>query len=300
MKTSMKSILFFLLVIPVSFLHAQDSIPEITLEKISLKIDLKPNSSYRFVSKNSHSFIQEIMGSEMETNQESIATYKYEVESNDGKVMKIKATCERLILDLDLPQGNISLDSDLNSDDENELALNLSDIVNKPFYIFLTNEGKIFKTEGLDQIITGNDLSDQSSFREFLSEQNLISSLENALNIFPENILEIGDSWKRTHKQNLSNQFDLTLDRTFTLESLSDELAWVYVESIIKGSLPANSSLKEIDIDGTQEGYIEVDRLSGLILFSEIKQSFQGVLKSSGMEIPMKISSINTLEGSIL
>src|SRR5699024_162854 len=122
----------------------------------------------------------------------------------------------------------------------------------------------------------------QPILQEFLSEKNLISAFENSLNIFSEDSIGMGETWNKIRNQSLNNQFDLNFVESFTLEGLSEDIAWINIESQINGFVSDNSHFDEFTLAGTQEGTIEVDRHSGLILFSEIKQEIQGHMKMQG------------------
>lgn len=109
----------------------------------------------------------------------------------------------------------------------------------------------------------------------------------------------MGETWRFTQNQSLNHQIDLTLEKTFTMEGLSEDLAWINIDHQITSSA-ASSTLGDIRLSGTQQGTIEVDRLTGLIFFSESTQALEGHIQTYGMDIPLKISSTSTLNGEKL
>jgi hypothetical protein len=293
---------FLLFFAPFISLATQDSIPEYKVDKISLKINLEPNSSYRFTSSNSQNIVQELMGNTLEINQKILATYIFEIEDNSGGEMRIKALYERLALDMNMPQGKVTIDTDLENNDEDhspELQ-KFSSMIKKTFYISLTSEGKVNKIEGIDELIKLGENNNNPFVQEFLNEKNLVSAFENSFNIFSKDSISMGETWNRSRSQSMSNLFDLNIEDSFTLEGLSEDLAWINTESQIKGAASENSLFDDLTMEGTQTGTIEVDRRSGLILFSEIQQELQGLIKMQGMEIPMKASSTHTHTGEKL
>jgi hypothetical protein len=110
----------------------------------------------------------------------------------------------------------------------------------------------------------------------------------------------MGDSWNAVHNQNLNDQVDLIFDKTFTLDGLSEDMAWLSVENRVKSPVSEAFAFEIDSTDVKQEGIIEIDRASGLVLFSDIKQEFQGILKSNGIEVPVKISLESSLKGELI
>ena len=293
MRILFNSVLFLLFFGSLNSLTAQDSIQEYKVDKISLKINLKPNTSYRFINNQTQTVNQELMGNAVEIHQRMHATYVFEVEENNGQEMEIKAFYQRLAFNMEMPQGNIAMDSD---NGENHLF----ELINKPFYISLNSQGKITKVEGLTELVNEKKSIDQPAFQEFFSESNLISVFESSLNIFSEDSIRIGDTWKKTQNRSLNNQFNLSFEDLFMLDGLSEDLAWINIESRIKGSVPENSLFDHVDIAGTKQGNIEIERHSGLVLFSETQEELQGLIKTQGIEIPVKVSVTNTHSGEKL
>ncbi len=293
MRILLNSVLFLLFFGSLNSLTAQDSIQEYKVDKISLKINLKPNTSYRFINDLTQTVSQQLMGNAVEIHQRMHATYVFEVEENNGQEMEIKAFYQRLAFNMEMSQGNIAMDSD---DGEN----NLFELINKPFYISLNSQGKITKVKGLTELVNEKKSIDQPAFQEYFSESNLISVFETSFNVFSEDSIRIGDTWEKTQNRSLDNQFNLRFEDLFMLDGLSEDLAWINIESRIKGSVSENSLFDHIDIAGTKQGNIEIERHSGLVLFSETQQELQGLIKTQGIEIPVKVAATCTHSGEKL
>lgn len=296
MKTPPIIILFLILSFASPSLKAQDSfIPEPS-ERVSLKLNLSPQSRYRFISNNTQKIEQEIMGTAMETNFETTVHYLFEVEEDKGNNLKIKASFERLAIIVQMPQDTLSMDTDQTEQENTTPNFNkLASLINQPFYIFLDPQGKLSKVEGLPEEITAEDNS-AGGFQESLNSHHFLKEIEKAFYIFPKDSVSMGETWSFTQNQPLNQQIDLTLKKAFTMEGLSEDLAWINIDHHITSAATA-SSLGDINLNGTQEGTIEVDRATGLILFSESNQTLEGLIQTHGMDIPLKISSTSTLNG---
>jgi hypothetical protein len=294
MRTYTITALFLLFLLPLTNLIAQDSIPEADTQSFSLKLDLKPNSVYRFVAKDSRSIVQEMMESTMRVNIESAITYRLEVEDNTSDGIKIKASFEEIELVSELPQGRSSIDSKSGNSTE------LSQVLNKPFFITLNAKGKVINNEGLEDLFRSYEDTDGVLLKDFFTKKKVTGFFENSFNIFPIDPINMGDSWNAVHNQNLNDQVDLIFDKTFTLDGLSEDMAWLSVENRVKSPVSEAFAFEIDSTDVKQEGIIEIDRGSGLVLFSDIKQEFQGILKSNGIEVPVKISLESSLKGELI
>lgn len=294
MRTYYISSLFLLFFVPLNVLLAQDSISENSAKGISLKLDLQPNNSYRYLAKDTWNITQDTMGNSLEINQETIIGYKFKVASNTREGIKIEASFEEIRLDLELPQGSTTLDSKSN------ISTEFSQVLNKPFYISLNGHGKVIKIEGLEDIFRNLEGSGEVLLKDFFTLKNLTAFIESTFNIFPIDSVNMGDSWDRVHSQSLNNQFDLIFDKTYTLEGLSEDMAWLTVGNKIKSSASETFAFEVDSTDAKQEGIIEIDRDSGLILFSDIKHEHQGVIKHNGLETLVKISFESSLKGELV
>lgn len=300
MKTSSTVILFLVLSLSIPSVRAQDTIPVTQTERVSLKLNLSPQSSYRFISNSTQRAEQEILGTAMETNIETTVHYRFEVEHNTGEEIKIKASYERLAIQMQMPQDTLHVDTDNEMQQNNSASFDkLASLVNQPFYIFLDDQGKISKLEGLSEGVTDEVDDAASLIQGSLNGRHFLSEIEKAFYIFPEDSVSMGETWRFSQEQRLNHQINLQLEKAFTMEGLSEDLAWINIDHHIT-STATSSSLGDINLVGTQKGTIELDRESGLIFFSESNQELEGLIQTHGIDVPLKISSTNTLHGEKL
>lgn len=286
--------LVLLLILPLANLMAQDSIPEVDTQSFPLKFDLKPNSVYRFVANDSQSIIQEMMESSMSVNTEMSIAYLLEVESNTSDGIRIKASFEEIVLNSELPHERSGIDSKSGSSPA------LAQVLNKPFFLTFSAQGKVINIEDLEELFRSHDDSEEVLLKDFFIKKNMIGFFEKSYYMFPQGSVKMGDSWNTVHNQRLNDQVDFIFEKTFTLDGLSEDMAWLSVESEIKSPVSESLALEIDPTNARQEGIIEIDRGSGLVLFSDIKQEFQGTLKSNGTEVPIKISLESSLKGELI
>ncbi len=298
-----------LLIFSFSYLHAQDTIESSvdSTEKIDLKINLTPSSKYRFVNTNTQKITQDFMGNSIELTQNTQSVFTCEVISNDGIETRIEVNYEKVIVNTSMPQGEFTFDSD--KADTDSLS-KLKESISTPFFIFLNDEGDLIRIEGLKNF-TGNtddneslsaikDRFDKESLAKIFNEESLAKMFDEIFNILPDHPISIGDSWQKNSQQNINHQFNLSNVLTFTLESLSEDLAWINIEGNVTSSMGGESSVGEVNMEGSQNGIFEVDRLSGLTSSSETHQEVNGLLKAQGFEVPVKIISDNITKGEKL
>ena len=218
----------------------------------------------------------------MEMNQKVITDYKYTIESNDGESIKIKASCEKMLLTIDYPGNQIEYDSEMKGSDSRFSALD--NMIGKPFYLFLDSKGNIYKTEGFKELT--DELMSDVFVKDLFTDSTLINSLH--MDIYPENPISVGTSWNKITHLNLMNA-KLQNNLNYTLEGTSEDIAWINVMGDITGLLD-NSYLK-MDLKGTQSGTLETDLKSGLISDGNIQMDIEASIQSLDLVSPMKLSS---------
>jgi len=290
-------------------LHAQDTIgtddgtidtTTILADKIKLKVDFTPSTIYRFTLSLSQKISQELMGSPIEATKSVRYTATSEVVSSNGNGTIIKAIYEEIAVDIDMPQGDFRFDSGKDS-----MSSIITSIVNRPFLIYLDQQGKVVKEEEVFDT-KEETLIDQSTALalaglELLKEYRIAKMLEADLMILPDYPIEIGENWQKNSQQRINDQFNLNNTATYTLESLNEDLAWINLEGVVSSPIDGENSVgSEVNIEGTQSGTIEVERSSGLILSNDMHQEVEGLVKSQDFEVPIKIITDRSITGEKL
>lgn len=259
--------------------------------KIDLHLNLSAGETYSYTTDYNQYIVQEIMGSSIEIRQQMTTDYRYQIESNDGDEIKIKATYERLQMQFEAPQGDFVFDS--NNPQMDDKFTKLNSMIDKPFYIYMNSEGKVTKVEGYDQIIAGLELDD--NIKELLTDSALMNSVE--MNIYAPHPVSMGDSWNKIRSYALG-KLQLNSDLTYTLEGMSEDLAWLNVSGQI--SAIGTEEAYEMEFSGTQSGTLETDINTGMISHGNINMDIDAVIKSQGFEVPMKMNTTIRMSGTKL
>lgn len=300
MKTPCILTLILFLTANFSLSQAQDVIEDQFEEEVSsqvaLKLNFKINDRYRFISESKTQITQQVVDNELQTNSKSDIQFLFEVESNKDNVFELKTTLERIAITLQLPEKTIKINSD-EPDDKSDSSYSklYRSLINKPFYITINKEGKILELKGLT-----NPESLGIQYKDLLTDFFLLEDIKEALHVFPDDSVSMGETWTNNSTSNLENRMGFSVKKIFTLESLSEDLAWINVNhEIIQKNEP---SLEENSKIGSQEGTVELDRDSGIILYSEIQTELEGTFynKSQDLKSPIQISSTKIFKGEKL
>lgn len=250
--------------------------------KVDLHVNILPGEKYLYSTSTKQNITQEIMGEQIEINQEFTTDYHYLVESIEGDLIKIKATYKRILLAIDSPQDQLQFSSDEAEADSRLSTLN--SLIGKSFYIFMNTDGKVQKITGFDELSKNLKLGD--SLKLLLSESSIIHAVN--MDIYSRNPVAMGESWNKENLINLKN-LELKNNLTYTLEGSSEDLAWLNVS----GTISPNSENDSFDIKltGTQTGTYEADLKSGMLSSGNVKMEVEATIKSLDLEIPLKITS---------
>lgn len=274
----------------------QDSIPVTEnlsqpANKIDLHLNLSVGDRYLYTTDYTQNIVQEIMGSSIEIRQQMKTDFKYEVESTTREEIKIKATYERLQVNLEAPQGGFNFDSD--SQQEEEKLEKLRSIIGKPFYIYMNSEGKVTNIDDYEQLLEGLELD--NSINEILTDSMLVNSVD--MHIYASEPVAMGESWNKVRSFGLGN-LQLQSDLIYTLEGVSEDLAWLNVSGDI--SAVGTGEAYDMEFSGKQEGTLETDINSGMISSGDINMNIDATIKSQGFEVPMKINANVKMSGTKL
>jgi hypothetical protein len=98
---------------------------------------------------------------------------------------------------------------------------------------------------------------------------------------FPENPVGIGDTWKST--MTLTQMVPLTLENTYTVKKNENGLLALDVDSVMKTNGDAVIDLGVVqlsyNIAGTQEGTMEIETATGMVIRNLVKQHLNGQMK---------------------
>jgi len=193
----------------------------------------------------------------------------------------------------------------------------LAALMEESFSLTISPEGRISEIKDLDKV--RNNVQQKlpqgqmqgiamSSLNQWLDEQNLRESIENTIAIFPDRPVGMGDSWSRN--VTYSSGSAMILESKWTLKERKNGVAVIEVVSTIKPNPQAKPTemgspgvTSSSEFTGRQQGLIEMQESTGLIISSRINQQMSGqtTITRPGMSdtvTPMEITGVVRMETS--
>lgn len=285
-------------------------------EKIDLVLNLENGKTYRQETSSSMNITQSFMGQEMNMEMIMDGVMLYKVTGVTDAGYEIEVTYEKLASTMKMAQGEFTFSSEDN-DQGNPFSKSLSLMINKPFKMTLSKNGRVTSVQNLDElwdeIINGNEELGEAE-RMALKEQMMNSygeksfkgNIEMAISIFPDYPVNVGDKWT----------VDSKVQTTVEL-STSTEYEFIKVENgiaFLKGTATMNTGKDnkmnqqgvdmEIQLEGTMTSDLQVDVNTGWIIEGQIEQDLKGKTTMAdnedmpgGMSIPMKMKNVMKVKG---
>ncbi|NQT01704.1 MAG: ankyrin repeat domain-containing protein [Planctomycetes bacterium] len=190
-------------------------------------------------------------------------------------------------------------------------------LLEESFLLTITPEGRISEIKDLDKVRSNvrqklpqgpmQELA-MNSLNQWLDEQTIRESIENSFAIYPDRPVGVGDSWSRN--VTYSSGSAMILESKWTLKERKNGVAVIEVASTIK----PNSEAKPVEMGspgitssseftGNQQGLIEMQESTGLIIRSKINQQMSGqnTITRPGVPdnvTPMEITGVISMETS--
>jgi hypothetical protein len=195
-------------------------------------------------------------------------------------------------------------------------ALNSIDPQEKIFAAFdnavveaeLDSLGNVISVSGLDAIqnkmiqLAGNSKEAiqmiHTSLQQYLNEKNFKQNLAQNFKVFANKQIKIGDRW--TINSMPVADFNTTFPLHYTFKEIKNNLGVIDVrgETNLKNqTLQLQGNTISVSLNGEQEGKIEVDVETGMVLQSHSKFKAKGNLTLYDKEVPMKIEAEVVVKG---
>ena len=146
------------------------------------------------------------------------------------------------------------------------------------------------------------------SMEQYLSDEAVKQFNESWMAMYPDKPVGVGDSWSK--KVVLSQGFPMVLESKWTLKGRKKGVAIIEVSSTVKTNPKAKpmemgTHKVSYEFSGKQQGLLEIQESTGLIIRSKINQEMSGQTKVEvaapgaeprTMTTPMKIKGVVTME----
>lgn len=177
--------------------------------------------------------------------------------------------------------------------DMNDLNKVYSTLIGKKITVKVSQDGKVKEVMGIDKIIdevlkelniknNKQEEEIQKMIVEQFGDEALKKQVENITSVYPDEPVKVGDTWEK--KTDISSEYPLQAESKYTLKESKDGMSEIMVESKVKTKDDAEplilGNIKiSYDIEGTQNGTLNVDEESGITKHVEMNHKYSGKIK---------------------
>ncbi|HHG83922.1 MAG TPA: hypothetical protein ENJ82_04170 [Bacteroidetes bacterium] len=281
-------------------------------EKIHIGLNPKAGDSSKLHYSTKQTVSQKMMGMSIDIEQVTELFIHQEVVEKDADgLSKIRVTYERVIFSQDNAMvGKTAYDSKTVKPNEQipPSAVGYATMIGNSFSMYINEKGEVQKVEGVRDLFA-NMLAQMDSaegtavmadqIKAAFGPEAMKRNMQQLVAIFPDAEIGIGDTWQ--DKIDMAGEFGLKMENTYELESIKEDAFVLQLKSVISTAKDAKLDMGggmdiEYDLKGSQEGTMEMNRASGMLIRSSVVQKIDGIVKAGGMDVPMSMESINTVE----
>lgn len=279
---------------------------------VKLRYHFKVGDQYNWSQDTKQKVKQSVAGMEQESENLFQSAFVLKAVELTETGAKLEASFTHLKTSNKSIMGQNNMDSNGPSDKmENKI---FQTMVNKPFFVFLSNSGTVEKVEGTQDLWSGFealeiDASRKKLIREtlqmLLGDDALKSSFQTAFIPYPDKKVSQGDKW--TSSQDVVMNFVMSIESNWNVVAMTSGIADLTGQGVYKTTdkekilnLPGGMKAKS-DLGGTQAVKTKVDVKTGWPSKQEILVELKGtmLLLAGGMipqdmEIPTEIVSETT------
>lgn len=255
-----------------------------------LKLNFKPGDKYLYSTEVNQTInTMGISGMQQAITMDMV----YEVTASEGNNKKLSITYDHIKMKNTTPMGAMEYDSRSEKKGDGTFSF-MDSLIGKSFSLTITPDGNIIKVENLSNLM--NALPGEGQAKAELQKQfgdtAIKQMMQNSFDIYPGKPVKIGESWKKKSSMGVSG-FSINMENTYTLKSITAGKATIAVSSVM--SLPATETNQggmdmKMQMDGKQDGTMEVEISSGQILSGKTHQVINGKISVGGQEMPMDIA----------
>lgn len=260
-------------------------------QTVTLKYNPKPGTKYSNTLKMDMDISMDIqqMPIQMTMNMAFYTTEKFSKGENDTRKMDVKY--DRLVYSMSGMGNTSKFDSDKPEEGDKKLR-KLGNIVDHPFTMYVNQQGKVVRVEGLQ------NGSDEEGGEAGISADAARKMMQMTMEVFPDHPVKPGDSWQSTTEYSASNM-PIQSKNTYTLVSISGGVALIKVKSALSSPESDVSEGLSMTLSGEQNGEMRMDVASGLILESSLTQTITGEMSTEGNTVPMNMTGKYRVVGTI-
>lgn len=285
---------------------------------VILKLKLQKGDKYEMEMTADQKISQELKGQKQNMNQKISFVYSYNVLDKDNQGnMTTKITYSSIFQEIDAGMGKVQFDSKNPPKVENPQTQVLNSLVNKSFTVKQSPTGKVLEMKGIEEILKSMldklDIKNEeqkkmvyTSLSEQFGTRKLSDMYEKTMNFYDETPKKVGDKWTKEYP--IDAGFGIVISTNYTLKEIKGNVVNLELDSKISTDLkskPGSMSgvMMKYNLKGTQNGTMEVDASTGMIIKANVYQKLGGTVSTEKSEtmkeaisIPMSIETVNIVK----
>jgi hypothetical protein len=280
-------------------------------QKFNPELNLTKGNTYYLTTDARSTIVQTVSGQQNTANLTFSFKMAFKVLSVTDSIYNMEASYQSLSLKMEQPDNIIDLDSKKNDPLDVPSSI-FAGIMNKPFNLELTKNGKIRSVQNFDKMVTGvlNSFPQIDTTRKQQVKMQFIQSfgpnaikgsIEMSTAIFPGKPVAKGETW--TVNTKLESPAKATVTINYQLADVIEGTCLIYGDGTIvtdKNAEPEhiNGLQVKYDLTGSMIADIRVDKATGWINEVKLKQVMMGDMQipdspslPGGMTIPMTFNT---------
>jgi hypothetical protein len=237
------------------------------------------------------------MGQNMKMKMGMKSAVDFEVSGDSANLKNLSMTYRKQ--DMTMSMGGMPGTEGLNYDSiANKIA---NHIVGKKVVMQLDRNNEIVNVTGFEEVMASDssltpEMEDQMT--KMFSKEQLNNLFSMMFQVYPDKPVRVGDSWNKELKTSMSN-VSLTIDMKYKLTSVKDGIAYIDAKGKIKtkGTMKSGPMDIEMDMNGTQEGQINIGVDDGYLRDGQFTMAVDAEMGVQNIKMPMKMKANYLMRG---
>ncbi len=263
-------------------------------EAVTLKFNLQPGMNYEYDMDMNMSMKGNVSGQNVDMHNTMATGYHFKSLSDSAGWKKMQATISHIAMNINSNGQKINYDSDKPGDTldvtSHTMAKVLGTMKDAQFYFNINSKGEVGSVSGIDDMMqhamssvnSPAGVAMASGVSSSFNEDNFKQNLQQSFNMYPDKPVKPGDTW--TNATTMSSQgTPMKMDNTYTLQSVTDSVANIKVDSKIT-SPGAGSAM---GLNGTMTGTMKFDIPTGIAVDGDLDMNINMSINTGGQLTPM-------------
>lgn len=302
-----------IILLPAVALAATALLTGCSSNTVDFKFNVAKGSKFNYTIAMDMNMDQAMMGQHMKVNTKVTMGYVFEVLNDSAGWKTVSSTIDRIGMNVDANGMNMRYDSDSTSNTDTtgptaKVGKIFGAMKGGQFTFTMNTNGEVGQVSGMKEMvqkmIEGAGTFDSAGINETMNktfnEQTFKQNLQQSFAMYPGKPIKPGESWNKTLTMD-NNGMIMKLDNTYTLESVSNNIAKVRVASKISSGGGAGALAgMQMDMSGDLKGINNFDLPTGMPLSGDDNMQMDMKMHVQGQEIPMKMNIKITIAGKKL